>query len=275
MKYVFSVLCGLLFILSSAQDNRSFQQINDSILAEAHLIYKYDKAFTMAMNAVEANRKLSKSAGEILVMPKNDTIYSLVFDKENPKAIVAEMKFNISTEDSALMAVSTRAAKEEELVYLDLKHKIMANIQSKYSVDYGKGNEYLNPIFFPFTEKIRGQEIQLYKFYLTTETSAANTIPFGRDYMFIAKEDGSVIYNLQFNTYMPVTISQDMLESETVEITYPEREHYMTPTDIFLFTKYGAPKGISFFRVVSTYLANSIFHYDWERDTLDVVMPEE
>ena len=74
---------------------------------------------------------------------------------------------------------------------------------------------------------------------------------------------------------MPVSITNEMLETMTVQIEYPEREHYMTPTDIFLFTKYGAPKGVSFFRVVSTYLAGAIFHYDWERDTLDLVMPEE
>lgn len=270
--FVFMLLSAFGFI--SAQDNRSFEQINDSILAEAHLIYKYDKAFTMANNAVEANRKLNKTAGEILVMPKNDTIYSLVFSKENPETLVAEMKFVSSANDSAAMAVSTRAASQEELDYLEKKHLIMRNIQSKYDVKYAEGDRYMNPIFFPFKEKIRGKEILLYKLYLTTETTASNTIPFGQDYMYIAKEDGDVIYNLQFNPYMPLPITYEMSESTIAEIEYPEREPFITPTDIFLFSKYGTSKGLNTLRVKST-AYGIVFQYDWDRDELNVYMPEE
>ena len=275
MKYILTICFVFSAFLIHAQDNRSFQQINDSILAEAHLIYKYDKAFTMAMNAVEADRKLRKSAGEILVMPKNDTIYSLIFSATNPEALVGEMKFVISENDSSALVVSSRAASEEEMAYKNLKHTVMSNVQSKYNVNYGEKDRYINPIFIPFKDQIQGKEVQLYKLYLTTETNAANTIPFGQDYLFITRENGDVFYNLQFNTYMPVILSSEMVESGLVEITYPEREPYMTPTDIFLFTKYGAPKGLSFFRVKSEYLGGALFHYDWERETLDLVMPEE
>lgn len=272
MKFHVFLILFFVFLGLNAQDNRSFQQINDSILAEAHTIFKYDKAFTMAMNAVEANKKLRKSAGEILVMPKNDTIYSLVFSAENPQMLVAELKFATSVQDSALMAISNRAATEEELDFLDKKHVVMDNVQAKYDVAYGEDERYLNPIFIPFKDKIQGKEIQLYKLYLTSETNASNTIPFGQDYLFIAREDGNVFYNLQFNTYMPVSISYEMVENETVQIEYPEREHYMTPTDIYLFSKYGAAKGLLYFRVISNYLGGAIFHYDWGRDTLDLVM---
>ena len=272
--YSFILLFLISFSFAQKKDNRTFQQISDSILAEAHTIYRYDKAFTMAMNAIEANKKLRKSAGEILVMPKNDTIYSLVFSAEKPEMLVAEMKFGMALEDSAVMAVSNRAASEEELAFYDLKHLVMSNVQAKYDVVFGDKETYLNPIFIPFKDKIGSKEIQLYKLYLTTETNASNTIPFGQDYLFIAKEDGGIFYNLQFNPYMPLPISYEMVENTVIDIEYPKREPYVTPTDIFLFSKYGTAKGLNTLRVKSTAFG-VIFQYDWDRDELNVLMPEE
>lgn len=274
MKYLFSLITLFLIVCVSAQDNRTFEQINDSILREANLITRYDNAFTMTMNAIDSHRKIRKSAGEILVMPKNDTLYSLVFSKDKPEMLIAEMKFGFAVDDSATMAISNRAATEEELNFYDLKHKVMNNIQAKYELNYGDRETYLNPIFIPFKEMIRGKEFQLYKLYLTTETNVSNQIPFGQDYMFIAKEDGNVIYNLQFNPYMPLPISYEMVEMETAEIEYPEREPYITPTDIYLFNKYGAPKGLLYFKVKSTGLGGVMFQYDWDREELNIYMPE-
>lgn len=274
MKHLFFSIFVLIFSLSYAQkDTRSFEQINDSILREARTIYTYDKAFTMSMQAIDAHRKLRKSAGEVLVMPKNDTVYALVFSKDKPEMLVGEMKFGTDIRDSAAMAVTNRAATQEELNYYDLKHRIMQNVQSKYDLVYGDKETYLNPIFFPFKEKIRGQEVQLYKLYLTTESNASNTLPFGQDYMFIATPEGKVIYNLQFNPYMPLPISNEMIETTLASIEYPEREPYITPTDIYLFNKYGAAKGLNILQVNSTAFG-IIFQYDWDREELNVMMPE-
>lgn len=275
MKNILIIILSLIFGLSYAQkDTRTFEQINDSIMREARTIYKYDKAFTMSMQAIEANRKLRKSAGEILVMPKNDTIYALVFSQDKPEMLVAEMKFASDVSDSSAMAISNRPATEEELNFYDLKHTVMNNVQAKYDLNYGDKETYLNPIFFPFTEKIRGKEFQLYKLYLTTESHASNTIPFGQDYMYIADPEGKIIYNLQFNPYMPLPISYEMVETTVAEIEYPEREPYITPTDIFLFNKYGVDKGLNSLNVTSTAFG-IIFRYDWDRDELNVLMPEK
>lgn len=269
----------VFFILSftfgfAQKDTRSFEQINDSIMREARTIYKYDKAFVMAMQAIEANRKIRKSAGEVLVMPKNDTVYALVFSKKDPNMLVGEMKFGLNPNDSVGMAVSNRSATEEELNFYDLKHRVMQNVQAKYEVAYGDKETYLNPIFFPYKETIRGKEIELYKLYLTTETNLSNTLPFGQSYMFIANKKGKVIYYLQFNPYMPLPISNEMVETGIAQIEYPEREPYITPTDIYLFNKYAAGKGLNSLQVKSNALG-VVFQYDWDRDELNVLMPDE
>lgn len=270
MKKLFSLLSLLVFVFSFAQDNRTFEQINDSILHEAHLITQYDNAFTMSMNAVEAHRKLRKEAGEVIVMPKKDTLYSLVLSKKNPEEVLAEMKLSLNAEDSVAMVIKKRSTTEEELNFYNLKHKIMANIQSNYNVNFGDNETYLNPIFIPFKDKIRGKEIQLYKMYLLTETNKANVLPFGRDYLFYARTDGNIFFNLQFNIYQPLFIDNSMVENAIVELEYNEREPYITPTDIYLFSKYGSSKGLNNFRVKSNAFG-IIFQYEWDRDELYVL----
>lgn len=91
--------------------------------------------------------------------------------------------------------------------------------------------------------------------------------------MFIATPEGKVIYNLQFNPYMPLPISNEMIETTLASIEYPEREPYITPTDIYLFNKYGAAKGLNILQVNSTAFG-IIFQYDWDREELNVMMPE-
>lgn len=273
MRNLLFILLGFIFSFGFSQDNRTFDQINDSIMREARIIYQYDKAFNMASEAIDANRSLRRSAGEILVMPKDDVVHALIFSKSNPESLVAEMKLGENPEDSVAFAVKTRAASEEELDFYHLKHFVMNNVQAKYDLNFGDRDTYLNPIFFPFKEKIRGTEVLLYKLYLTTETNAANMIPFGRDYMFIADSQGSILYNLQFNLYMPMPISTEISETGIVEIEYLEREPYITPTDIYLFNKYGAPRGLNSLRVHSTALG-VVFQYDWDRDDLNVLLEE-
>ncbi|MXV37331.1 hypothetical protein GO491_01375 [Flavobacteriaceae bacterium Ap0902] len=272
MKNLLSFLFIIIFSIgySQTKDTRTFQQINDSILREAHLIYRFDKAFTTTAANIDAHRELRRTAGEIVIMPKNDKLHALVFSKETKTQIVGEMFFNEYIDSTSLITVS-RPATADEMKLREVKHTVMSGVQAKYEVIYGGDDTYLNPIFIPYKEKIRDKNVQLYKFYLTTETNKANTIPFGRDYMFIAKEDGSIFYNLQFNLYMPVVISQEIAEKQSVTIEYPEREHYITPTDMYLFAKYGAPKDLFNLRVLSNYLG-VYFDYNWDRETLDVVM---
>ncbi|MGI9526665.1 MAG: hypothetical protein ACR2MS_06115 [Weeksellaceae bacterium] len=272
MKNICSIIGILLFSLLTAQpkDTRTFEQINDSILKEAHLIYRFDKAFTTMAANIDADRILRKTAGEILIKPEGDKLHALVFTKDSSTQIAGEMTFDAYIDSTSLINVP-RPATVDEMNLLTIKHKIMNGVQSKYEITYGDGDTYLNPIFIPYKEKIGAKEVQLYKFYLTTETNQANTIPFGRDYMFIAKEDGSLFYNLQFNNYMPVEITAEITENQLVSIEYPEREHYITPTDMYLFVKYGTPYELLDLRVWSSYLG-VFFNYNWDRETLDVTL---
>lgn len=270
-KYVVFIF-GLSFILGFSQkkDNRTFQQINDSILLEAQLLYKFDKAFVSAMQAVNLDRKLNNKAGEILIMPKKDTIFAIIMDKEKPDFMLGKIRFEYS-EDSAYIDEEYRMLNAEEKAFHTIKHKIMNDVQAQYEIDTSGDYTYLNPVLIPFKDEINGKLVDLYKFYLITETNEANTIPFGQDYLFYADNTGKVFYYLQFNPYMPLSISEDMLDRGTVTIEYPKREPYITPTDIFLFTKYGTEKGLNYFRVKST-VYDIFFNYNWDRDTLDATL---
>lgn len=271
MKHLISILFSFLFVFSFGQkDYRTYEQICDSILQESRLITRYDKAFTMTMHAVEAERKIRRDAGELLIMPKNDTLTAMVLHKKDASKVIAEMKFSLQEEDSAVLEENRRPTTQEELNIYDMKHLVMSSIQAKYDLTYGNETTYLNPIFIPYKDQIQGTEVQLYKLYLITETTQANVIPFGQDYLFFARDDGAIFYNLQFNSYLPLPIKDFMMDNGMVEMEYPRREPYITPTDIYLFGKYGASRGLNTLLVESA-LHEITFQYEWDRDELFVI----
>lgn len=270
MKKLFSLILLTIFVsvFSQNKETRTFQQISDSILREAHVIYRYDHAFSQTMTQIEQNRLIRKSAGEILVYPKGDRLFSIVFDSKDKQQVIAEFNHDSET-DTAAFVVKQRPATEEELNFYEMKHKVMDDVKAGYNVPFPKSPEYMTPVFFPFTERYNGKIYHLYKLYLITETNQPFTVPFGQDFMFIANNKGKVIYHLQFNSYMPTKITPEAIEMETIEIEYPEREPVLTPTDIVSFNKFATQHGLIFLKMHST-TYNVFFNYDWERETLDV-----
>lgn len=274
MKYIVLIALSFLCIYSFGQEDRGrYQQLSDSIMQEARMITQYDHAFTMTMYAIESERKIRREAGELLIVPKQDTLMAVVLHKKYPEKVIAEMKFPMYEEDSAVLEENRRPTADDELQLYDIKHKIMTSIQLKYDLAYGDETTFLNPIFIPYKDQIQGKEVQLYKLYLLTETTQANVIPFGQDYLFYARADGDIFYNLQFNSYLPLPIKSFMVDNSLVEIEYPRREPYITPTDIYLFSKYGAGKGLNVLQVEST-LHDIVFEYTWDRDELTVLEKE-
>ncbi len=268
MKAILFLLLITLECAVFAQDRRSFNQINDSILNEAELIYSYDRAFVQTVDRAEKERKIRKDLGEVITYTKKDTLVSIVLSKENPENVIAEYRYGY-VEDEPIKAIKRRHVSAYEDSLYVIKHRIMNEIQGKYEIDYPKGEGFLNPIFIPFTDTIRGKPMPLYKFYLTTETRKKGTIPFGQDYLFYADTQGKIFYNLQFNNYMETPISLDISDSGIVELAYPKREPYITPTDIYLFRKYASRYELTTLRVFSE--AFEIwYNFDFERATIDL-----
>lgn len=259
-----------VFTVAQKKDNRTFDQINDSILKEAQLIYNYDKAFRQALRTVENDRKLNKKGGEILTYPVGDSLVTIVMNNKNADQVVAEFRY-LNPDDSVSAKILDRPIKLEEKSLWNMKQKIMADIQENYTQTEPEKGNYFNPVFIPFKDSIRGQELQLYKFYLLTETTTPGVIPFGRDYLYFADAAGKVYYYLQFNVLMPFAINQTNLDEGFVQIEYPKREPYITPTDIYQFRKYGVPYGLLFLKVKSSAM-DIFFIYDYEREGMDITL---
>ncbi|MGV4332305.1 hypothetical protein [Ornithobacterium rhinotracheale] len=270
LYYFLFILFGFLSVFAQKRDTRTFQQIGDSIVREADLLYRYDRAFFRTNDSINYLRSLLKNAGEILCYQRNDSIIALITDAKIPNKVLASFDFAYA-EDAPNINLHERYMNAEESNFLDMKHKIMAQVQNNYDIAQMEKGQYYNPVFIPFKEKIKGVPMQLYKLYLLTENQERNHIPFGQDYLFYANPEGKVIYNLQFNTFNPVPVTQEIVDKSLVALAYPEREPYLLPTDVMLFKKYGRFFKLNTLKVKST-AYDVWFVYTDDRSTVDVVM---
>ncbi|MDO5509191.1 MAG: hypothetical protein Q4F57_00710 [Weeksellaceae bacterium] len=280
MKHLPYLLTILLYLslhtpleAQTKRETRTFQQINDSILQEADKLYMYEQAFTQTVKWIDGDRRMRSRSGEVHVISRNDSIIALIMDAKSTQKVISEVYY-YSSEDAGEINPVERPLAEEELHFIDMKALVMRNVQSKYSFTNPGKDEFFNPVFIPFTDVVRGKERHLYKLYLLTETTATSTIPFGRDYLYYADEEGKIFYNLQFNQYMPHSVTQEDIDQSQISITYPDREPFITPADIYHFRKYATRYEINRLLVHSTNYGID-FLYDWDRNELNVVMPEE
>lgn len=264
------LLCCISIVFSQKKDHRTFQQIVDSIMVEADLIYGFDRAFFKTTDSLEQVRNLRNLAGEVVAYQKNDSLFAIVLDKKLTEKVLATFKYGYADDIPEIDYTARYMDATEKNVY-NMKHKVMADIDANYELAELKPGQFYNPIFIPFKEKIHGIERQMYKLYVLTETAEQQHIPFGQDYLFYADDTGKVFYYLHFNEYLPISVTQEMIDDQKIEIIYGKKEPYILPTDIMLFRKYGLKFELNELRVKSTKY-DIYFNYIEDRNTIDVTL---
>lgn len=270
MRLAFLLFLVSLQVFGQKIDTRTFQQISDSIMAEADELYLYEMGMIRAIDSIDKNRDLRKKAGEIIRYKQGDSLVVIAENIEKKGVVAAQFKLR-HADDYLSFNDTPRAMTDFEKGLMAMKHVVIKDVQSNYEITPLEDGEYQNIIFIPFKEKIQGNERELYKLYVLTENKNRSYIPFGKDYLFYADEGGKVFYHLSFNPYMPVGVSNEIIEKKKVEISYPKREPYLLPTDMMLFRKYGLPFQLNTLRVKSTQY-DIYFNYDAERNTIDVTL---
>jgi hypothetical protein len=221
---------GTLFLSAFSQDE-NLQLKLDSIIAEADLMYKYEKAVWNSTDLLMADKKLKKYYGGYVVRHSGDSIFVTYFDK-NQKECIARFKYiatNLNKPNDVIIESSPLSVAENEL--LNIKSKMLNQLSdSKYNVT--------TPQEFK-SNFVLIKEDTIYKLYLIMGTSKSGVIPFGNDYLFIANSKGEIINWKKFHSRMIPT----MAEFNGQKVTESSHSHlrttpFITATDICTFRLY-------------------------------------
>lgn len=232
-----------LFLNTFSQDE-NLQVKFDSIIAEADLMYKYEKAVWNSTDLLMADKMLKKKFGGYVVRHSVDSIFVTYLDK-NQKESIAQFTYistNLNKPCHIRMESSPLSVTEKEL--LDIKVKMLDQLsESKYNITIPQG---FNPNF------VLIKEDTIFKLYLIMGTSESGVIPFGNDYLFKANSKGEITFWEKFHSRMiPV-----MAEMEGQKVTESSHSHlrttpYITATDICTFRLYAQYTELEKFSVYS------------------------
>lgn len=232
-----------LFLNAFSQDE-NLQVKFDSIIAEADLMYKYEKAVWNSTDLLIADKMLKKKFGGYVVRHSVDSIFVTYLDK-NQKESIAQFIYissNLNKPCHIRMESSPLSVTEKEL--LDIKVKMLDQLsESKYNITIPQG---FNPNF------VLIKEDTIFKLYLIMGTSESGVIPFGNDYLFKANSKGEITFWEKFHSRMiPV-----MAEMEGQKVTESSHSHlrttpYITATDICTFRLYAQYTELEKFSVYS------------------------
>lgn len=234
---------GTLYLNALSQE-KNLQLKLDSIIAEADIMYKYEKAVWNSTDLLMADKKLKKNYGGYVVRHSVDSIFVSYLDK-NQKESIARFIYistNLNKPCHVRMESSNLSVAENEL--LDIKTTMLNQLSdSKYNVITPQG---FNPNF------VLIKEDTIFKLYLIMGTSESGVIPFGNDYLFKANSKGEIIYWNKFHSRMIPT----MAEFNGQKVTESFHSHlrttpYITASDICTFRLYAQYTELEKFSVYS------------------------
>lgn len=221
-----------IFHYAYSQDE-NLQLKLDSIVAEADLMYKYEKAVWNSTDLLMADESLKKEYGGYVVRHSGDSIFVTYLD-ENQKVGIARYIYiatNLNKPIHVCLESSPVKVLEKEL--LDIKIKMINQLSdSKYKVTITQG---FNPNFVLFKEN------SMFKLYLIMGTSESGVIPFGNDYLFWADSQGIITNWKKFHSRMIPTYAKGPNGEKVVSSSHSHLKTtpYITATDICTFRLYG------------------------------------
>jgi hypothetical protein len=250
--------------VAGAQQRLSLQQMKqktDSILAEADLLYRFEKAAWIASDSARVRSGLTGNLGPYMVYQSSDSVRVVFLNRALNACVYEAIFLPLVDTPFSQKAVIRKLTPEEDRLF-DARRKILLGITDKnYQVSCPDGYN-LNIELFP----VPGG----YKFYLLTGTGQNGVIPFGNDYMFMADEKGKVLSLRKFHTRL---ISQPVAyEGEKVVKmvhSHIRNEPFISATDICTFRLYGSYYGFDSFSVYSPAFS-LYFIYKMASNTIEI-----
>jgi hypothetical protein len=237
-------LVALVLNTFSQEENLQFKL--DSIVKEADLLYRYEKAVWISTDLLMADKKLKKDHAGYVVYHSNDTVFVTYFNKSLKQRLVVYSFVNSDLSNPFQINLKTSALTDIEQELVNVKIKIINQLsESQYQVSFPKG---FNPNFVLIKENGG------FKLYVLMGTSEPGIIPFGNDYLFYADSDGNIEKWKKYHTRIIPTQSKGPNGEKVISSIHSHLKTtpYITATDICTFRLYGRLCGMEEFSVLCT-----------------------
>ena len=238
-----SLLSSTLFAQTIEMSETELKMQLDSVLAEAHLLYKYEKAAWISTDLAMENKTLKKDYAGYFVYEEQEEIRVIILGKKSQNCI-AEYSFVNDFSKPKLVKTENRELSDKEKNLLEVREKIVDNLSDKkYEVTISDGYSP-NFILLPFTEK--------YKLYIIMGTSQKDVIPFGNDYLFVADKNGNIENWQKFHSrIIPGYTKMNGYKARELTHSHLRTTPLITATDICTFMLYAPLYDIDAFSVYS------------------------
>lgn len=262
MRQITILLSLMAFFHTVYAQDENLQIKLDSIIAEADLIYRYEKSVWNSTDLLMADKQLKKNYGGYVVSHSGDSIFVTYLDKDQKERIARYTYISPNLNKPSLVSVESLPLTVLEKELLDIKIKVANQLSdSKYNVTMSEG---FDPNIVLIKEKT------IYKFYLIMGTKESGVIPFGNDYLFWSDSKGNITNWKKFHSRMIPTYTKD---DKGRKVTSSIHSHlkttpYITATDICTFRLYGELCGMEEFSVLCT-ATKKIYKYNLKSDKIE------
>jgi hypothetical protein len=258
---IMSLISSVLLAQDIEMSETELRSKLDSVLAEAHVLYKYEKVAWVSSDLAMEDRIVKKNYGGILVYEIQGEMKVIILSKTQ-KECIAEYSFESDFSKPKSVAIEKRELLSKEKELLELKITLLENIShQKYGVTIPEGYSP-NLIFIPFDD--------MYKMYIIMGTSQRDVIPFGNDYLFIADKNGEIESWQKFHSgIIPGYTKYDGYKVTELTHSHLRTTPLITATDICTFMLYAPLYDIDAFSVYSPAIGKYM-KYSLNDDTITV-----
>jgi hypothetical protein len=262
MKKVCLFVIVFFGVLSGKAQSENFDPIFDSIIKEANILFRYEKAVWNSTDRLLAETKLKNDYGGYVVYHSGDTV-SVAYVNKKRSDRIAFYSYTSSNLEVPLEFSDKKVPLnplEQEL--LTVKVKMLEQLSDpKYEVTIADG---YSPNLILLKETIG------YKLYIIMGTSKSGVIPFGNDYLFNGDTTGTIIRGKKFHSRMIPTESRGPNGEKVFSAIHSHLKTtpHITATDICTFRLYGELCGMEEFKV---YCPATNHYYTYNRITNTIV----
>ena len=263
MKQLTIVLFLLpVFYNAFAQDiNLQFKL--DSIIAEADLMYRYEKSVWNSTDILLSNKEFDDKFGGYIVWHSEDSVFVTYVDKKQNESIARFVYISTNLNKPVVESIEPSQIQLLEKELLDMKLKMINQISdSKYDVSIPQG---FDPNFVFIKNNTE------FKLYIIMGTSETGVIPFGNDYLFKSDLDGNITNWKKFHSRM-IPIKTKVVNGHKVKSSYHSHLNttpFITATDVCTFRLYGENTDMEDFSVLCT-ATDKIYTYNLKTNKITI-----
>jgi len=262
MKKIAILLLVVLTSSGSYAQDEALKFKFDSIIAEADLLYSYEKVAWISTDIHRGNKKLKKSFGGYIVTHSHDTVTGTFFN-ERQTGVTARYYFTTSDLDMPFKTeIKETPVRPLEAEMLRIKGIIGDQLSNpEYDIRLVEG---FDPNF------VLIKTADGYKLYIIMGSSKSDIIPFGNDYLLIADKEGNITDHKKFHMNIIPAETKFPDGGVATEITHSHKlTPYISTTDICTFRLYAPFTELKSFKVFCS-ITDKVYRYDLETNKIEL-----